>query len=132
MISKGILIMSSFVCSDRHILTAAAIIAYVAGDKTVDDVFAIAEELRRENIRSVNYEYKRRSHVPKGWRVTPECIQISIFSIADHKAIIECLDYQSCARPDYAKGHAGRILIKAKAYFDSIVPPSAKSNIWSI
>lgn len=124
--------MSAFVCSDKHILIVAAIIAHVTGDKTVDDVFTIAAELRRENIRSVNYRYRERSRFPKGWELTPEYIQISAFNIADQQALITCLDYQSCERPDYAKSHAGKMLAKAKAYFESIVPTWAKSNLWSI
>lgn len=123
--------MSAFVCSDKHVLIVAKIIAEIC-EKPAADVLTIAEELRRENIRSVNYRYRERSRFPKGWETTPDYLTIAGLAPVDCAALIECLDYQSCERPDYAKSHAGKMLTKAKAYFDSIVPTWAKSNIWSI
>lgn len=124
--------MSAFVCSDKHILTVAAIIAHVVGDKTVDDIFEIARELRRENIRSVNYRYSERSRFPKNWDCSITSLNISNLSNVDRAALVDCLDYQSSERPDYYKSHAGRMLTRAIAYYDSVNPTWAKSNLWSI
>ena len=122
--------MSCYVCSDKHILIVASIIATVV-DRPLE-ALQIAVELRRENIRSVNYRYGERSRSPKGWETTVDYIHLEAFQNADKLALIECLDYQSCERPDYAKSHAGKMLLKAGEYFKSIVKPFEKSSLWSI
>lgn len=123
--------MSAFLCSDLHILTVAACIKDATDvNLSVHDVFAIADELRRENVRSVNYRYNERSRHPKGWTV--DAVKISNLANVDRLALIDCLDYQSCERPDYEKSHAGKMLKSAHAYYQSLTPSWAKSNVWSI
>jgi hypothetical protein len=60
----------------------------------------VADALKRENIKSVNYRYRERTRFKKcdlsgaDLGVTP----------AEVLELIECLDYQSCEHPDYQRG----------------------------
>lgn len=86
--------MSAFICSDKHIATVA------------DHVFTLdpkaaqrfADELKRENIRSVNYRYRERT------RFAPVDMTQSAkdeYTMADAVKLLECLNYQSCEHPEY-------------------------------
>ena len=115
--------MSAYICSDRHIATVA------------DHVFTLdpkaaqrfADEIKRENIRSVNYRYNERT------RFTPVDMTKSAkdeYTMADAVRLLECLDYQSCERGDYDQTRIACALglLIARGANTTL----AKQGLWSI
>lgn len=114
--------MSAFVCSDRHIATIAVRYAELAKTAAPQD---IANQLKAINIASVNFRY--RQNIPISpcdlSEVAPDNFQYS-----DLLALCECLDYQSCERPDYSNP----LLAMITGQFKASCRHSIKSAVWSI
>lgn len=111
--------MSAFICSDRHVAT----IAIFAAEGNLTIAQDVANILKRDNIRSVNYRYKKRNRIKPCdisdyWKeVTP----------SDIVALCNSLEYQSAHRPDYKGGMLGTIRNFAFRIADGKV-----SDLWSI
>ena len=113
--------MSAYVCSDRHIATLVH--HYIKhGGEGIPAV--LANYLKAENIRSVNYRYSRE------YSVTPCSLEDVVDGLAfnDLVALCECLDYQSCEPPDYHP----ELLNTITALFKSKCRHGIKSAMWSI
>lgn len=112
--------MSAFICSDRHIAT----IAHFAANGDLETAQFLADKLKRENVRSVNYRYNEKT------RVKP--CNISDYwkeaNINDVFCLVRCLDYQSCERSDYD----GVLLRTIENLLLRFGANPAKSEIWSI
>ena len=112
--------MSAFICSDRHIAT----IAHFAANGDLETAQLIADNLKRENVRSVNYRYNEKT------RVKP--CNISDYwkeaNVNDLLCLVYCLDYQSEERPDYK----GVLLMTIKSLLLRFGANPSNSRIWSI
>lgn len=112
--------MSAFICSDRHIAT----IAHFVANGNLESAQLIADNLKRENIRSVNYRYNEKTRakpcdISDYWKEA---------SINDLVCLVHCLDYQSCERPDYDV-----VLLRTiESLLLRFGANPAKSEIWSI
>ncbi len=127
--------MSAFICTDRHIATVAKAYAFHAGET---EAFAgdLANTLKRENIRSVNYRYNRRRHFKPCdlSDAVPVGAGDGHYRAVDLLQLAECIDYQSCERKDYEKSVAYREIHRIIAHFKELASgqPWNKSNVWSI
>jgi hypothetical protein len=127
--------MSAFICSDRHIATIAMAYAFHVRET---EAFAsnLANTLKRENIRSVNYRYNQRHHFKPCdlSDALPVGAGDGHYRAVDLLQLAECLDYQSCERDDYEKSVAYRELQRIIAQFKELAArqPWNKSNVWSI
>jgi hypothetical protein len=115
--------MSAFICSNRHIATIATRYAKLVG--TEAETQAIADALLAINIDSVNYRYGREDEIRACdiSEVAPENYQIY-----DLVALCDCLDYQSCERPNYQNP----LLAQITAQFKANCKHRVASNVWSI
>lgn len=118
--------MSAFVCSDRHIATIATAHGHLnAWDQSA--IQGLADVLKKENIRSVNYRYQERA------RITPcdlsQAVRLDTLMPCDIVALCECLEYQSRERPDYL-GTA--LAVVRKAWEEKAARMGIKSALWSI
>jgi hypothetical protein len=115
--------MSAFICSDKHIATCASHVF----NHNPHAAQRFADELKRENIRSVNYRYNERT------RFKPVDMTQSAhaeYTPADAVKLLECLDYQSCEHVDYDPTRiacAMGLLIARGANLTM-----AKQGLWSI
>lgn len=117
--------MSAYICSDRHIASIALWAAMDSAGKLKgwkDMAQEIANELKRENIKSVNYRYKEATRFKKC-----NIDQADVLPPEDVVALCDCLDYQSCEHPDYKPGMLS--VIRASAFRAS---GGRKSDLWSI
>lgn len=91
--------MSAWIASDKHI---ASIVCAVYSD---DWRQVIADEIKKQNIRSVNYRYNERTKITS-------CDLTKAISLRDVDVVklAHSLDYQSCERPDWEKTKAYRHL----------------------
>lgn len=110
--------MSAWIASDKHV--ASVVIATIPEELRQ----TYADEIKKQNIRSVNYRYNERTKIEpcdlsQGVPVTGE----------DVVRLSHSLDYQSCERPDWHKTKAYRYLreIVFKVSFDL-----APGGEWSI
>lgn len=96
--------MSAYICDD-------SLIATIALWATTDKIAAqeVANGLKRENVKSVNYRYKEKTRVTK-CALGGADTQIDVLGVLD---LIDCLEYQSCEHPDYKRGMLA--VIKAHA-----------------
>lgn len=112
--------MSAYICSDRHIAT----IANFAANGDLESAQKIADSLKRENIKSVNFRYNEKTRATK--------CNISDYwkeaNINDVFCLVRCLDYQSCERPD----HQGILLSTIENMLSRFGADATKSNAWSI
>ena len=104
--------MSAYVVSDKHIVTLLVGVNALRYKPTSQEMLQRqANMLMRENVRSVNYRYNERSRIP---RVTfrPEDVALATvnYKPADFVALANCVDYQSCERPDYDVSPAKALL----------------------
>lgn len=119
--------MSAFLCSDRHIGSLALTYGSLLG---LDDVAiqGIANDLKRENIRSVNYRYKERS------RIKPcDMSHAHQLNQRDAMSLRDSLEYQSCERPDAVRvilSDMKTIFINRPHLFK--LPPSVVGSPWTI
>jgi hypothetical protein len=115
--------MSAFICSDRHIATIATRYANQIGQP--QEAQAIADALLATNIDSVNYRHREDELVRACdlSEVAPDS-----FQAPDLVALCDCLDYQSCERPDYHNP----LLETITAAFKATCRHGVASNVWSI
>lgn len=114
--------MSAFICSDLHIATIA--INYAELTNQPDEAQAIADALLAANIDSVNYRYDEATEI------VPCSLDETLLdpSFADLVALCDCLDCQSCERPDYTNP----LLDTITAAFKANCRHGVKSPLWSI
>ena len=115
--------MSAFICSDPHIATIATRYADQIGQP--EEAQAIADALLAINIDSVNYRYGKTTSVRSCdiSEVAPDNYQPP-----DLVALCNCLDYQSCERPEYRNP----LLETITAAFKAACRHCVASNVWSI
>ena len=124
--------MSAYICSDRHIATIAVTYGNLTGMDR-QEVQKLADQLKRWNIRSVNYRYNERT------RFAPCCLDdVAKLGSTDMVALCDCLEYQSCERQDWKTdcAKAYERLTAIKAQFKDLVAcspvPLRESQVWSI
>lgn len=124
--------MSAYICSDKHIATIAVTYGNLTG-MPKEEVQQLADQLKRWNIRSVNYRYNERTRMaPCG------LVDVAKLGLTDMVALCDCLEYQSCERQDW-KTECNRAydrLTAIKAQFKALVAcspvPLRESSVWSI
>lgn len=114
--------MSAFICSDKHIATIAVNYAALVGQPEAAQ--EIADALLATNVQSVNYRYQEDTAIEP---CSLEEVETGL-STADLIALCNCLDYQSCERPDYRNDLLERITAQFKANDRTGI----KSPLWSI
>lgn len=117
--------MSAYICSDRHIASIALWAAVESAGKLKDLLGMtqeIADALKRENIKSVNYRYREKTRFKKC-----DILKVDVLPPEDIVTLCDCLDYQSCEHPDYKPGMLA--VIRASAFRAS---GGRKSDMWSI
>lgn len=124
--------MSAFVCTDRHIATVAQTYAQLAG-RSPTEAAELANLLKRENIRSVNFRYHRRDKLVQC--NLQKAVEIDRFggslAIADVLELLHCLEYQSGERPDYRQSAACSATQAIAAALEPLAKPP-KSGMWRI
>lgn len=116
--------MSAFVCSDRHIAT----IAQWYGDRFrlgESERQEIADLLKKENVRSVNYRYRERQRAGRCdlTQAAPDTQKPEIVA-----ALCNSLRYQSCERPDYI----GLLLNQIQTAAMNASGGRVADDVWSI
>lgn len=124
--------MSAYICSDRHIATIAVTYGNLTGMDR-QEIQKLADQLKRWNIRSVNYRYNERT------RMAPcSLAEVAQLGLTDMVELCRCLEYQSCERQDWETdcNKAYDRLTAIKAQFQALIAcsptPLVKSNVWSI
>lgn len=117
--------MSAFICSDKHFAVVAKALFSKPKNQQV-----FADQLKLENVRSVNYRYNEKTRFRRVNlnAATPE--EVNQYLGHDIARLLECIDYQSCEHPDYDDTFfnlAMRILSAQGAN-----PNQATPNLWSI
>ena len=128
--------MSAFICSPQHVATVAVCYTnLIAGlnmnaktdnKQLRDHAQSLSIMLMRTNVRSVNYRYKERS---RSRRVILDEAVLT-YQPADLMSMAECLDYQSCERPDYKPDLLKAIIARFKD--EAAKAGSLDSSVWSI
>lgn len=96
--------MSAFICSDTHIQTIAKNYANLFEcDNLVID---IANELKKENIKSVNFRYDESNKCCRIKNID----DVKNVSYIELFKLVQCLDYQSCEHKTWKKSKAYLIL----------------------
>lgn len=91
--------MSAWVATDKHI--ASVVCAAVKEDLRQE----YADEIKRQNIRSVNHRYNKRT------KITPcDLSRAVVIPAKDVVSLAHSLNYQSCERPDWKRTKAYRVL----------------------
>lgn len=119
--------MSAFLCNDDVFDLLAAAIQQWAVNVYTDaqnlngrtDYATMADILRAENVKSVNYRYNESTPAAK-YRCNPLSLDRAAVAIRPEVLILQavrCVRYQSCETPEYETSLAHRILeaIQAKA-----------------
>lgn len=88
--------MSAFICSDRQF---AVIAKWLASSPSRQQT--IADTLKRENIKSVNWRYKESNRFRKVNLNSCTLGDLDLFTVNDIFALLSCVDYQSCEPTDY-------------------------------
>jgi len=88
--------MSAFICSDRQF---AVIAKWLASSPARQQT--IADTLKRENIKSVNWRYKERNRFRKVNLDACAPSDLELFTVNDILGLLNCVDYQSCEPTDY-------------------------------
>ena len=126
--------MSAFICNDYHISVLANYAAkqqllYRHNNKTkgANDAAIIGLILHKENVRSYNYRYG--THLPTTDFTFDYAVQEKPF----HESVIisaaNCLDYQSCERPDWEKSEAKAIVTAIKAMASNAF---SETGVWEL
>lgn len=84
--------MSAFICSDKHIIE----LAIFAGDTLNASPLVVANELKRENLKSVNFRYRENTRFQPFKLSAFDPKHVRQYSYADIVALCDCLEYQSC------------------------------------
>ena len=124
--------MSAYLCSDRQIASIVIGDLSLTGQPT-PLAQGYADLLKRENLRSVNYRYRRRQrfeacNIDQAAPIEPT---EGGLRAADLIALATCLDHQSCERPDY-EGAAAQALIQRIQTQLTPLARYPKSTLWSI
>lgn len=91
--------MSAWIATDKHIASVVCAV-YPENERQ-----AVADEIKKQNIRSVNYRYNERT------KITPcDLTQAVPLRPIDVVSLTNSLDYQCCERPDWKKTKAYRYL----------------------
>lgn len=88
--------MSAFICSDRQFAVIAKWLSTSPARQQT-----IADTLKRENIKSVNWRYGERNRFRKVDLSTCAHGDLDAFNANDILALLNCVDYQSCEPTDY-------------------------------
>lgn len=114
--------MSAFICGDKHIASLASWYGIEKGLAPVVTQF-IADELKKANIKSVNYRYNDKIRMAK-------CKMNKAILILPEEALAmsRCLDYQSCEKQDFVN----QILIEIEALALYLSDSNWKSDIWEL
>lgn len=115
--------MSAFICSDRHIATIDTRYANQIGQP--GEAQAIADALLAINIDSVNFRYGEDAPV-RASDISE--VATENYQAPDLVALCQCLDYQSCERPEYHNP----LLEAITAVFKVPCRHGVASNVWSI
>jgi hypothetical protein len=114
--------MSAFICGDKHI---ASLASWYGAEKGLPSelVQMIANELKKINIKSVNYRYNDKVRFSK-------CSLKKAILLLPEEALVmaHCLDYQSCELRDYTNPILADIEILAVTRSN----PNIKSDIWEL
>ena len=93
--------MSAWIASDKHIASVVCAI-YPENQRQ-----AVADEIKKQNIRSVNYRYNEHT------KIKPcDLTQAIPLRMKDVCSLAKSLEYQSCERPDWEKTKAYLYLLK--------------------
>jgi len=124
--------MSAWIATDKHIGSLA--LYYATNILTIDTsqesvaMQDIANILKEENIRSVNYRYSEETPIT-------ECdlsVAVSLSHIDAH-SLASSLDYQSCEHEEYYGSNAARILQEIREHAAGVVMSSLPiQGKWSI
>ncbi len=125
--------MSAFICSDLQFKIVSSFAADALGACPV----TVANELKRENVKSVNFRYKEKTRLIKFTEKDFSDNEfVGRYSYADIVALCDCIYYQSCERPSdewYASvGFSFLKMIQCHAQQQSKRHNMSKSNLWSI
>lgn len=121
--------MSAFVVSDLHTHAIAQMILDAdLAPWHLEDGQLLAELLRAENTRSVNYRYDEDDEpLPVVFVRTPE------LSLLDQLGVLECYVYQSCETPDYEETVAGKLVREMINLVESQLPENHPcSKVWEL
>lgn len=108
--------MSAFVVNEEHVKQLA--LAWGQWDRwnrrTPEAMTETAQELMRENLRSVRYRYPDSDELP-GPIQTPEADTIVVRGLCKITPVMalkmaDCLEYQSCETPDWKETAACKLL----------------------
>ena len=136
--------MSAFICNDYHISVLATfcvenapfyilfrgkneclVPSFTEGFEARATAIEIGRILAKENRRSVNFRYDEKYSTKFVYRT----VDMSLYSPNDIIAAAQCLDYQSCERPDYYRS-------KAKAIINEIILAAAMklstNGVWEL
>lgn len=122
--------MSVFLCSDLQFQVVAqwASVEVMHGEPNSQ---VIADILKRENIRSVNYAHKQKARFASVRFVS---LGDRFYNAADIVSLCHCIEYQSCELADWNKTQARQVLLlvqhvaRLKAHIQNL----PVSNLWSI
>ena len=118
--------MSAYICSDKHFAVVAKHL--FPGDLMRQQFFA--DQLKRENIKSVNYRYNERTRFRKVNLDDATAADLRLYNMHDALRLLECIDYQSCEHPicDDTSITLAMDLLRARGA-DS---DRARTNLWAI
>lgn len=88
--------MSAYICSDRQFATIAKFLFTAEKRQQI-----FADNLKRENVRSVNTRYNEKTRFKKVDLNSASVDSIPDFSAADILRLLACVEYQSCEHADY-------------------------------
>jgi hypothetical protein len=124
--------MSAFICSKLHIQTVALYYSNVYKlDKHLDCV-KIANQLYKENIKSVNFRYGENTKLSY-WRSFDDSIKKK--SYIELYKLVQCLNYQSCEHNEWESSNAYKILNELTKFLTSKITEKykiAESQIYSL
>ena len=114
--------MSAFICSDTHIASLSVWYG-TKKDLPIEVTQFIANELKRINIKSVNFRYAdnvkfKKCNLKESRGIDPDFA----FKMAS------CLDYQSCELPDYVNP----ILQAISDFADTLRDPTIDPRVWEL
>lgn len=122
--------MSAFICSDEHFIEVInGYLTHSQRNPGHNKLVEWANTLKRENVRSVNYRYNKKTRF-KSIKFEPTHSQHSVWQIIQW---LRCIDYQSCERPDYYKSAAYRLNCELQLELFHIANGHRFTNLhWSI
>ncbi len=130
--------MSAYICSDAQFAVLVSRVAMMPYSpiKPGEEV-AAANLLKRENIRSVNYRYNKRNRITRvEFNEDDPALRDLSFSLRGLIKLAQCIEHQSCERPDYERSRANHLLSRIIAFLLLELPEVksglASCEVWSI